>query len=84
MKRFLPAICLLTTAGSLLACPVCDTETGKQVREGIFGKDFYKNVLVTVAPFPVVLGLIAVDFRLVPDWKHADSRWKERRCAVDG
>ena len=69
MKRVFLTFILLTTASNLVACPVCNTETGKQVREGIFGPNFYKNVLVIAAPFPLVLGLIALAFRIIPDGK---------------
>jgi hypothetical protein len=69
MKRFGFTLALAMTATSLLACPMCNTETGKQVREGIFGPDFYTNVLVTVAPFPVVLALCALVYWILPDPK---------------
>lgn len=41
------------------ACPVCESETGKEVRAGIFNKDFGSNLLVTLLPFPLVLGIAA-------------------------
>ncbi|MGV3771744.1 MAG: hypothetical protein ACO1QB_02510 [Verrucomicrobiales bacterium] len=42
-------------AGTVEACPLCNTDTGKQVREGIFGEDFAPNLLAIVAPFPFML-----------------------------
>jgi hypothetical protein len=44
------------------ACPVCETEAGRQIREGIFGPAFGSNFLITIVPFAVVVALV----RLVP------------------
>jgi hypothetical protein len=41
------------------ACPVCQSETGEQVRAGIVGADFGPNLLVSLLPFLMVLGLAA-------------------------
>ena len=41
------------------ACPICDTETGQQVRSGIFGDDFWMTLAAVAAPFPVLLLAIA-------------------------
>jgi hypothetical protein len=53
--------------GSVCACPICDSETGNQVREGIFGKEFGTNVLLTLAPVPVLFGMIALASWAIPD-----------------
>jgi hypothetical protein len=42
-----------------LACPLCHTKTGRQVRAGIFGPDFGFNLLVTIIPFVIFLGITA-------------------------
>jgi hypothetical protein len=39
------------------ACSVCLTETGERVRQGIFGQDFWRNLLVTVVPFAATTGI---------------------------
>gem|GEM_PF-3586447 len=41
------------------ACPICASETGAEVRAGIFNEDFGWNLLVTVLPFPLMLGIAA-------------------------
>lgn len=41
------------------ACPLCHTETGRQVRAGIFQDSFITKLAVTAAPFPVFGGVIA-------------------------
>ena len=46
---------LLASLGAASACPVCDTETGNQVRAGIFCEGFGWNVLAVLAPVPVLL-----------------------------
>jgi hypothetical protein len=35
------------------ACPVCNSGTGQQVREGIFASDFGFNVAAAAAPFAI-------------------------------
>src|SRR5947209_3624417 len=41
------------------ACPVCDRETGRRVRAGLFDEDFAPNLLATLLPFGVFLGIAA-------------------------
>ena len=49
------------------ACTVCNSETGQQVRAGIFGDEFWTTLVGVVAPFPVLLILIAVYHYGVPE-----------------
>jgi hypothetical protein len=42
-----------------MACPVCNTETGVQVRQAIFGKNFIRYTACTLAPVPLLLGGVA-------------------------
>ncbi|HSH40282.1 MAG TPA: hypothetical protein VK993_16030 [Chthoniobacterales bacterium] len=44
---------------AVLACTVCDSQTGRQVRDGIFGENFWSTLLAVVSPFPVLLVTIA-------------------------
>lgn len=46
------------------ACPVCDRETGREVRAGIFDEDFAANLVAAAAPFGVFLGLTAAILRV--------------------
>lgn len=41
------------------ACPLCNTPTGQQVRAGIFDHDFAMTLLTVLAPFPVLLLVLA-------------------------
>lgn len=45
------------------ACVSCDTATGEAVRAGIFGAGFLPTLLAIIAPFPVLLGAIALIHR---------------------
>ena len=45
---------------SATACPYCETETGKQVRAGIFNDQFWSNVTLTLLPLVVLLGIVAL------------------------
>ena len=35
------------------ACPVCNSDTGKQVREGIFGSDVGLSLAAATMPFAI-------------------------------
>ena len=50
------------------ACTVCDSETGQQVRAGILGDDFWTTLVGVIAPFPVLLILVAVYHYGVPNF----------------
>lgn len=54
------AFSLLAAPATLSACPVCDTATGREVRAGIFGGDFFPTLFAILAPFPVLLVLVVV------------------------
>ena len=43
-----------------LACTVCDTEVGEQVRAGIFNREFWPTLAAVLAPFPVLLAAAAL------------------------
>jgi hypothetical protein len=56
----------LLGAASALACPLCHTETGQQVRAAVFGPGFWFNLLVTMAPFFLFIGLTAIIYYGIP------------------
>ena len=41
------------------ACPICHSETGKEVRAGIFDENFAFNLFGSLLPFPIFLGIVA-------------------------
>lgn len=58
-------IALTSLAASLTtvqaaACPLCISETGKRVREGIFNAEFGYHLTAITAPFAICLVLIAL------------------------
>jgi hypothetical protein len=55
LLRILPA--LFTSAA--YSCPVCHTQTGEQVRAGIFNPSFGWDLLAMALPFPVFAGVVA-------------------------
>jgi hypothetical protein len=57
--RLLIPLTMSANAVAVNACPICDSDTGRQVRTGIFGADFAANAFTVLAPFPVLLLLIA-------------------------
>jgi hypothetical protein len=62
----LPLRSIAVTAAGLLvpaiasACTVCDSETGQQVRAGIFGGDVWSAMLAVLAPFAFTLAAVAL------------------------
>ena len=51
---------LLLVAAPATACPYCETEIGEAVSAGIFNDEFGVNVLLTLLPIPVLLGIVAL------------------------
>lgn len=51
------------------ACPVCETETGRQIRQGIFDASFPRYLLVTLLPFAVVTVAVVLIPRLLREGK---------------
>lgn len=50
---------LLLRLSPILACPVCDTTTGRQVREGILNADFPFHLAGALLPFVVLTAIVA-------------------------
>jgi hypothetical protein len=55
----------LVQAAPVAACPLCESETGQQVRAGVFGAEFLANLLLTALPFAVLLAVVTL-IHLVP------------------
>lgn len=60
------AMIITASAAPVLACPVCDTENGTQVRAGVFNDQFGWNLLKVSSPFPVLLGAVGLLYCLTP------------------
>ncbi len=67
------ATLLILGASPAWACPLCRSETGRRVREGLFDAQFGTNLLVTLLPFPVFLAVIAL-IHFGPPWAKGHSR----------
>jgi uncharacterized membrane protein len=50
---------LILVADVACSCPLCHTQTGEQLRAGIFNGSFGWNLLATLLPFPVFAGVVA-------------------------
>jgi hypothetical protein len=60
------------------ACPICNSDTGKEVRQSIFGENFVRNVAKTLAPVPLLLGAVAaVHFGFRP--RHSNNQTNYER-----
>ncbi|STX29844.1 Uncharacterised protein [Legionella beliardensis] len=49
-------VCMLPT--QLVACPICNTEVGQTVRQGIFNSQFFFHFFYACLPFIVLLGIV--------------------------
>ena len=68
-------VAVLVCASTASACPFCESETGQQVKAGIFNDHFWSNVLLTVLPFPILLAIVAlIYFDVSWPWKQAHAR----------
>lgn len=65
------AAVIFVLAAPAAACPVCDSETGKRVRAGIFGDRFAADAGLTLLPFPVLAGLVVLIHFSFPNPKPA-------------
>ena len=65
-KSLLTLALLHALADAAFACTLCHTDTGKAVRSGIFGPDFAFNILVTLIPFVIFLGITALIYFRFP------------------
>jgi hypothetical protein len=75
-------LALSALPATLLACPICSTETGQQVRAGIFDENFWGTLVAVVSPFPVLLlGIAAYHFGLPKKW---DSRHRTQILSSPG
>ena len=61
--------CLMSLPSFMTACPLCHTQTGQQVRAGIFDGRFPIRLLLTAAPFPVLAGIVAVIYTGKPRFR---------------
>jgi hypothetical protein len=80
----LAAALVLTWGPSASACPVCHTETGRQVRAKLFDEGFGSALVQTLAPFPVLLGIVAALHFGLPSRARAASRNAPLRRAEAG
>jgi hypothetical protein len=60
-------VSLLLSSSGAWACPFCASETGQQIYAGIFDARFVPTLLRVLAPFPVLIGAVALVRRWVPE-----------------
>jgi hypothetical protein len=59
VRRFMIAILALCPA-SAVACPWCESQTGRSVQAGIFNDTFLSNLALLLCPFVIVLAVVTV------------------------
>jgi hypothetical protein len=67
MKKTVATALLVFAVTPLLACPVCNSETGQAVRAGIFDENFTTNLFLLIAPTAAVVGLLPLLWRILPE-----------------
>jgi hypothetical protein len=79
MKRRCGVVALGTVVFALLwplsvvACPLCKTGTGVQVRAGLFDGRFGYNLAAVLLPFPIFLGIVGLLYFGPPKRKRFDA-----------
>jgi hypothetical protein len=63
MSLIYASISYLIAASVAAACPLCQSETGQQVRDGIFDSQFTANLFAMVLPFVIIAGAVIVIHR---------------------
>ena len=48
------------------ACPVCDSDQGREVRAGVFDENFSLNVAQLLVVFPLTAAILVLACRCVP------------------
>ena len=66
-RNLFPAISFFALPAAVMACPICDTPTGEQVRAGIFGAGFFSTLLTVLLPFPILLVAVLIINRALSD-----------------
>lgn len=51
-------IAVLCAADPVYACPVCNSDTGVQIRALAFGPNFFQFLGLTVAPIPALIAVV--------------------------
>lgn len=71
----LAAALVLLSASPISACPVCQTDAGQRVRDGIFNNEFGGTLLAMALPFLVIAAVVGLIYS-GPPWEsrsHAPS-----------
>lgn len=66
LGRSAAAVSLMLLALPASACPVCQSDTGQQVRQGIFDGRFGMNLFITLLPFPILVGIVLAIYFGIP------------------
>ena len=64
----------LAFASSAVACPICNTSAGDQVRAGILDENFGGTLVAVLLPFPILLGFVALIHFGWPSRRAGDRR----------
>lgn len=85
MKQFTLSAAFMLAAPGLIACPLCNSETGQNVRATIMDPDFFTNLLLMILPsFIFAAVALAIQYGLpfrkraaVTSDLHGRSEWKQ-------
>ena len=70
-----PLVLVAAFAPKATACPFCDGGPSgvNEVREGVFDDNFWPRVAATLAPFPVLAGIVALIYFGPPSFTRTRS-----------
>jgi hypothetical protein len=69
-------LALAAVAPEATACPFCDggPDGVNEVRDGVFDENFWPRVAATVAPFPVLAGVVALIYFGPPTFRRGGRK----------
>jgi len=69
----------LLPASRAFACPLCRSDTGRQVRDGIFNNEFGDTLLALTLPFLVITAVVGLIYNGPPWGSRSHARPSEDR-----
>lgn len=76
---FSAATFILLPVSRAVACPLCRSDTGRQVRDGIFSNEFGGTLLAMILPFLVITAVVGLIYNGPPWGSHAHAESSDER-----
>ena len=74
--RVIAVMTVLNVPTCAKACPFCNSSTAEQVRAGIFNSEFGYNLVISIAPFAILVAVLM----LIYSWPTTRLRERPQNC----